>query len=349
MQLTKEHFLKIYGDYLESNTDINQKNVVFKCPFHADSNPSYAVSTDPTHPVGHCWSCGAKHSWVNFYMTTRGIDYITALKQLDMFDNDYKPAPTPPKFVTTHPEQLVPKSKRQHIEVDYSDYCYKVWNDTIASETEYAKYGKRLYELRGITYDTAIACMIGYDESKGWIFPIVRFGDNKTVGYEVRQKEFKKFSNGSKCFKAENTPSCLSVVWQGIDNKKAICCEGLIDSCFMYQYLHEKAQITENSDIAQVKETILTPSNGVKTVFELVNENQLWNKFDEILFVLDNDPYKLNEKTGKMESPGNDTANELKQLANDKGYNFKFFTGLPDGWDFENLYDRKLKSELIIT
>jgi hypothetical protein len=270
-------------------------------------------------------------------MTTRGIDYITALKQLDMFDNDYKPAPTPPKFVTTHPEQLVPKAKKQHIEVDYSDYCYKVFFDTIASETEYAKYGKRLYELRGITYDTAIACMIGYDDSKGWIFPIVRFGDNKTVGYEVRQKEFKKFSNGSKCFKAENTPSCLSVVWQGTNNKKAICCEGLIDSCFMYQYLHEKAQITENSDIAQVKETILTPSNGVKTVFELVNENQLWNKFDEILFVLDND---------KASQP---VTEELKQLANDKGYNFKFFTGLKEGQDWEDYYKEHRNELLKIT
>lgn len=350
MQLTKEHFLKIYGDYLEPNTDINQKNVVFKCPFHADSNPSYAVSTDPTHPVGHCWSCGAKHSWVNFYMTTRGIDYITALKQLDMFDNDYKTKPTSPKFVTTHPEQLVPKAKRQHIEVDYSDYCYKVWNDTIASDTEYAKYGKRLYELRGITYDTAIACMIGYDNSKGWIFPFQRFPDHKCTGYEIRHKEFKKFDfNNSKCYKAKDSESCLSIVYEGWDNKRCIVNEGFIDSAFMYQYLHEKAQLTENSEFAKVKETILTPTNGVKTIPELVKSVELWNKFDEILFVLDNDPYKLNEKTGKMESPGNDTINELKQLANEHGRNFKFFTGLKEGQDWEDYYKEHRNELLKIT
>ena len=332
-----ELYEKVFGKYITENSKKVGNNIMINCLWHKDDTPSLGISTDPNNQTYHCFGCSKSGSLIGAYMELNNVDYKTALKQLDMFDNNYKPAPTPPKFVTTHPEQLVPKAKRQHIEVDYSDYCMQVFFDTIANDTEYAKYGKRLYELRGITYDTAVACMIGYDNSKGWIFPIVRFGDNKTVGYEVRQKEFKKFSNGSKCFKAENTPSCLSVVWQGTDNKKAICCEGLIDSCFMYQYLHEKAQITENSDIAQVKETILTPSNGVKTVFKLVKENQLWNKFDEILFVLDND------------EAGRSVMEELKQLANDKGYNFKFFTGLPDGWDFENLYDRKLKSELIIT
>jgi hypothetical protein len=126
-------------------------------------------------------------------------------------------------------------------------------------------------------------------------------------------------------------------VYEGWDNKRCIVNEGFIDSAFMYQYLHEKAQITENSEFAKVKETILTPTNGVKTIPELVKSVELWNKFDEILFILYED------------EAGRSVTEELKQLANDKGYNFKFFTGLPDGWDFENLYDRKLKSELITT
>lgn len=327
-----KNFEKIYANVLTGKENLNNKEVQVHCPFHNDKNPSMSINTENGKYI--CFSCNAHGSAVGYWMQTQGVDYKTALKQLDMFDNDYKTKPTPPKFVTTHPEQLVPKAKKPHVEVDYSDYCYNVWSSTIASETEYEKYGKRLYELRGITYDTAVACMIGYDNSKGWIFPIVRFGDNKTVGYEVRQKEFKMFSNGSKCFKAENTPSCLSVVWQGIDNKKAICCEGLIDSCFMYQYLHEKAQITENSDIAQVKETILTPSNGVKTVFELVNENQLWNKFDEILFVLDND---------KASQP---VTKELEILTDEHNRKLKVFTGLKEGQDWEDYY-KEHRNELL--
>lgn len=343
-----KNFEKIYANVLTGKENLNNKEVQVCCPFHNDSKPSMSINTETGKYI--CFACNAHGSPVGYWMQTQGVDYKTALKQLDMFDNDYKPAPTPPKFVTTHPEQLVPKMKKPHIEVDYSDYCYSIWSSTIASDTEYQRYGKRLYELRGITYDTAVTCMIGYDNSKGWIFPFNRFPDHKCTGYEIRHKEFKKFDfNNSKCYKAKDSESCLSIVYEGWNNRKAIISEGFIDGIKLYQYLHERKQLKENSDIAQVEETILTPTNGVKTIPELVKQNELWNKFEEVLFVIDNDPYKLNEKTGKMESPGNDTIDELKQLANDKGYNFKFFTGLPEGWDFENLYDRKLKNKLITT
>lgn len=327
---------KVFGKYLD-NAEKQGDNLVIKCLWHSpDNKPSLSISTNPDKPVYQCWSCGKKGSLIGAYMELNGIDYKTALKQLDMFDNDYKPAPTPPKFVTTHPEQLVPKAKRQHIEVDYSDYCMRVFFDTIASDTEYAKYGKRLYELRGITYDTAVACMIGYDSSKGWIFPFQRFPDHKCTGYEIRHKEFKKFDfNNSKCYKAKDSESCLSIVYEGWDNKRCVVNEGFIDGIKLYQYLHERKQLKENSDIAQVEETILTPTNGVKTIPQLVIDNKLWEHFEEILFILDED------------EAGQSVTDELKQLANDKGYNFKFFTGLPEGWDFENLYDRKLKGELI--
>lgn len=335
-----ELYEKVFGKYINEKSVKSGNNIMINCLWHKDDTPSLGISTDPNNLTYHCFGCGKKGSLIGAYMELNGVDYKTALKQLDMFDDNYKPLKP---FEHPHPEQVVPKAKKEHIEVDYSEYCYRVWNDTIMSESEFVKYGKKLYELRGITYDTAVACMIGYDSQRGWIFPIIRYGDNKTVGYEVRQKEFKKFSNGSKCFKAENTPSCLSVVWQGWDSKKAVVCEGFCDSYFMYQYLHEKAQMTEKCEWAKVKETILTPSNGVKTIPELIKQNELWNKFDEVLFVIDNDPYKLNEKTGKMESPGNDTIAELKQIADQHGRNFKFYTDLKEGQDWEEKYKEMLK------
>ena len=330
-----ELYEKVFGKYITENSKKVGNNIMINCLWHKDDTPSLGISTDSNNQTYHCFGCSKSGSLIGAYMELNGVDYKTALKQLDMFDNDYKPKPTPPKFVTTHPEQLVPKAKKQHIEVDYSDYCYRVWSSTIASETEYQRYGKRLYELRGITYDTAIACMIGYDESKGWIFSFNRFPDHKCTGYEIRHKEFKKFDfNNSKCYKAKDSESCLSIVYEGWDNKKAICCEGAMDSMFMYQYLHERKQLKENNEYVKVDETIITPTNGVQTVPNLVKQNDLWEKFDEVLFVMDND------------APGRQITEELKQMANENNYNFKFFTGMPDGYDFEDYYKNVLKKEL---
>ena len=61
----------------------------------------------------------------------------------------------------------------------------------------------------------------------------------------------------------------------------------------MYQHLHEKKQIAEHSEFAQVDETILTPTNGVKTIPDLVKENELWNKFDEVLMLHINNSYVI--------------------------------------------------------
>lgn len=318
-----KNFEKIYANVLTGKENLNKKEIQVCCPFHNDKNPSMSINTETGKYI--CFSCNEHGSAVGYWMKIHNVDYKTALKQLDMFDENYKP----------HPAQVIqpkpPKPKKP--EVDYSEYCNKVVEDSLLSETEFARYGKKLYELRGITYDTAVACGIGYDSSKGWIFPFNRLGDNKCCGYEIRHKEFKKFDfNNSKCYKAKDSVSCLSVVWQGWEDKKCICCEGLIDSCFMYQYLHEKAQRAEKSITAIVKETIITPTNGVKTILELVIENKLWDKFEEILFVLDED------------EAGRTVTNELKQLASENGYNFKFYSGLKEGQDWEDKYKELLKT-----
>ena len=174
--------------------------------------------------------------------------------------------------------------------------------------------------------------MIGYDENKGWIYPIYRYPDFKCVGYEVRHKEFKTFDfNKSKCYKAPNSQNCLSIVYRAFDNKKVVINEGFIDSFKMYQYLHEREQRKQKSEFAQVPYTILTPSNGVKTIPELVEKLKLWNDFDEILCVLDND------------KAGNDTKKELEKISNNHNENIKFFDDLKEGQDFENYYDNLMK------
>ena len=316
-----ELYKKVFGKYITEKSTKIGNNIMINCLWHEDKSPSLGISINENNPVYHCFGCGKRGSLIGAYMELNNVDYKTALKELEI-ENYQKPV-----YVTPI------ETKKEKKEVDYSEYCYNVWNNTIMNELEFSKYGKKLYELRKITYPTAVACMIGYDANKGWIFPFYRLKDGKCCGYEIRQKDFKKFEfNNSKCYKAKDSLSCLSVVYKGWNNKKAIVCEGFIDAMKMYQYLHEKKQMTEHSEFAQVDETILTPTNGVKTIPELVKENELWNKFDEVLFVLDND------------DASNPITEELKQLTNEKDYNFKFFTGLKEGEDWENYYDRKSNS-----
>ena len=316
---------KVFGKYLDGAIKQGD-NLMIKCLWHKEDTPSLSISTDPNRPVIHCFGCGKKSSLIGAYMELNNVDYKTALKELDMFDDNYKPQPV---YVSL-PEPV--KHEKTVKTPDYFDYCYNTWANTIMHDKYFAFYGKKLYELRGITYDTAVACCIGYDKEKGWIFPFNRLQDGKCTGYEIRQKEFKLFDfNKSKCYKAKDSESCLSVVWRGT-SRKAVCNEGFIDSVFMYQYLHERNQRKNNDPIGYVEETIITPTNGVKTIPELVKQVELWKLFDEVLFVLDND------------EASRPITEELKQFAKQNGYNFKFFNGLNEGEDFENWYKRRLKN-----
>lgn len=318
-----KNFEKIYANVLTGKENLNKKEIQVCCPFHNDKNPSMSINTENGKYI--CFSCNAHGSAVGYYMQTRGIDYKTALKELDMFDDNYKPQPV---YVSL-PEPV--KHEKTVKDIDYSDYCYNAWANTIMHDKFYEFYGKKLYELRGITYDTAVACCIGYDKDKGWIFPFSRLQDSKCTGYEIRQKEFKLFDfNKSKCYKAKDSENCLSVVWRGT-SRKAVCCEGFIDSAFMYQYLHERNQRKNNDPIGMVEETIVTPTNGVKTIPELVKTVALWKLFDEVLFVLDND------------EASRPITEELKQFAKQNRYNFKFYNGLKEEQDWEEKYKEMLK------
>lgn len=329
---------KVFGAYIPPNPTRTGNNIIISCCFHAnDDTPSLCISTDENKPVYHCFGCNKSGSLIGAYMELNNLTYFEALKQLEL-DTPIQHAPN---------RQIIHKPEPPKIEIDYSDYCYKVWNETIMHEKFYEFYAKKLYDLRGITYPTAVACMIGYDPNKGWIFPCVRYKDNKIVGYEIREKYFQKFKfkNGSeiKCYKAEHTPSCICTVFDSGSRKKAIFCEGFIDSYFMYQYKHELAQKFKG-EFAQVDCTILTSSNGVAHIPTLVEEAKLWNDFDEIIFCLDNDPWKPDKRTGVLRSAGNEAKQKLIELPHED--KFKFFNLLQEGEDFEEFYKRVLVKEL---
>lgn len=318
------NFEKIYAPVLNGKEDLRKREIQVLCPFHNDKNASMSINTESG--LYHCFACNASGSAIGFYMKYNNLTYREALEKLGQNNYNYEKKPI---------KQIISKEKPKRELIDYSDYCYKVWNDTIMHDEFYEFYAKKLYELRGITFPTAVACFIGYDPSKGWIFPCIDYETKKCVGYEIRHKLFQhfKFKNGkeTKCYKADNTPSCLCWIYEAWDNKKCIINEGFVDSYFQYQYQYEKAQKFKG-ELAQVDCNILTSSCGVKHIPELVEQAKLWNDFDEIIFCLDND------------DAGRDAKEKLLALPHEN--KFRFFNMLEDGEDFEEFYKRVLVKEL---
>jgi len=312
---------KIYEPYLEK-TLWNKTEIQIFCPLHSHHHNTPSLSVNTKTGQFHCKSCHAEGGAVTFYAKTRNVTISQALKDLDEFNDDFKERP-----VQILPQ--LPSKPRQLEEHDYSDYILQILNESLLHEDRFAFYGKKLYELRGITYPTAVACYVGYDKSKGWVFPTWRYPDNKCIGYEIRKKDFKLFDNGTKCYRSKGGANCLSVTYSPVGgSRKAYVAEGYIDSIFLYQYLHEQAQ-KKHGEFATVTDTILTPSNGVKILPEVVANLQLWNDFDSIVFILDND------------KAGNEAKAQLATM--EHGGKFKFFSGLLEGEDLEDFYKRGCK------
>lgn len=314
-----ELYKKVFGQYIPNRPNTTGQNIMINCLWHNDKNGSLCISTDENKPVYNCFGCNKKGSLIGAFIELNGLTYPEAMKALEM-DKPFEQRPV---------KQPIIKQEPPRVDTDYSEYVFEVWNNTTMNEEHFEFYCKKLYELRGLTLPTAVACLIGYDPTKGWIFPVMRYNDKKIVGYEIREKYFQlfKFENGNetKCYKAKNTPSCLCQIYQAWDNKKAIVCEGFVDAYFMYQYKNEQNKKYKD-EIAQVDCTILTSSCGVKHMPELVEAAKLWDDFEEIIFVLDNDEAGnlAKEKLAAMEHNGK----------------FKFFNMLEVGEDFEDWYKR---------
>jgi len=299
-----ENFEKIFAPVLTGHENLNNKEIQVRCPFHKDDTPSMCINTETGMWI--CFGCNEKGNAITFYEKTRGVDYKTAIRDLNI-DNERK------IIIKSPPE----KRKEDKKTVDYSKYCNKVFDDIYSTSERYHFYTDKLFELRGIKPETAVNCLIGYDPNQGWVFPIYRYPDLKCVGYEIRHKLFKKFFGKTKCQKAVHTPACLAVVWNGWTKNKAIICEGFIDSYFMAQYMLE-----QNKDY-----WILTPSNGVHSLPKLVEQLK---DFKEVVFVLDND------KAGQ----------ETSAIIDSLGYkNFTFFKKLKENQDFEEWYKERSKNE----
>jgi len=301
-------YKKVFADILTGKENKTGHDLLCHCPFHNDKTPSFSISLRADKQVYHCFSCGAKGSYISYYMQRHSLSYNEAMEQLDM--NISIPVVQYIKPVLKFP--------------NYGEFCVE---SLTKFADNYKKHAKDLYNIIGLTATTAM-WEIGIDAFGNWVFPIMEHKTKQYVGYELRPHDFSLFQNGSKCKKPTlqdgYTLNCLSLIHSSFfsDKKKCIITEGFKDGYFMLQYLHEKYKTTN------ITETILTPSCGVNTLPDLLKDNPL-KEFEEIIFVLDND----------------DAGNKVKEQLIGKDSRYKFFSQLQNDEDFENWYKRTKKGK----
>jgi len=74
-RLDAESLLNQYGIQWKPSGD----ELVFKCPFHDDKNPSISMNRDTT--LYHCFVCGANGNGIHFIAQMEGTDFSTALRK----------------------------------------------------------------------------------------------------------------------------------------------------------------------------------------------------------------------------------------------------------------------------
>ena len=183
---------------------------------------------------------------------------------------DFKVDRIPPKKEITEDQSI--KLWEQH------------WNNT-KRLWDNEKALQYLEQKRGLNRDTAAYMEIGLTENKHWSFPMFN-NESGLIGFEYRMPDFSKFEDGLKIHKSKGYWSCFASITGKGEN--LIILEGFLDGYSFYQIVKDKGQ--------EDKWHILTPSNGVGTIFGLIKSIE-FNNYKEIYVWLDKD--KPNKK-GKM-------------------------------------------------
>ena len=131
-----------------------------------------------------------------------------------------------------------------------------------------------LYNNHGINKQSIINCGIGCDESLNAVcFPIYSLNHNALVGFEYRQ-----ISEVKKIWRTPDSPSCIAQIYS--NGKNLIVLEGYKDSHILKQMLELQNKVSGY--------TIMTPSNGVESLFNNLNDVD-YSKYNTCYLLLDND------------------------------------------------------------
>lgn len=191
-------------------------------------------------------------------------------------------------FIPTQKKQKVkpiipPEVREKHL--IYQNTC----NENLSSNDRALKY---LFDKRGITTDTVDFCGIGMDldkiitkkntdgkevqyKSKCWILPV--FNQNSIAGFEYRGIDLDK----KRIWKEDGTPSVIAEINGYTSNTEiGIILEGFFDGYLFWQHLKERGQ--------EKYYHILTPSNGVATVLELLKDFD-FTRYKKFILYLDSD------------------------------------------------------------
>lgn len=132
-----------------------------------------------------------------------------------------------------------------------------------------------LYQKRGLKKEIIELVGLGFDHTENsFVLPIYSLKYETIIDFELRKKSDKKQISrvGGGC-------STIAEIYGKRKSKTLYITEGFIDGYVLTQWLLEKKQ----DDF-----TIYTPSNGVSSLYNCLNEIK-FNNFDEIKLILDND------------------------------------------------------------
>lgn len=137
-----------------------------------------------------------------------------------------------------------------------------------------------LLKKRGITKETAMNVVLGYDAQKRrWVIPTIKYSTEYTtylIGFEYRPLDFSKEGLS----REKDTPTGLAQINTYNDQKNLIIVEGYFDGYVLYQHLTEQNKINDYH--------IVTCSNGVNGLLKQLSVVN-FDKYDKSYLLIDND------------------------------------------------------------
>lgn len=280
------------------------KNIMFCCPYHAESNPSCGIS--PEKNSGACFSCGQSFNIASLTMHVLQCSYKSAVRYLEEFGYE-------DEFEFTQKKKLLKKARIHRNDfIQENDGKYLPYHKLAPYQCG-KRYPKYLKE-RGFPEDIVKEFKIGWDkENLRFIIPILGSNGKDLHGFVRGAIVPHRLPNGEKNPEYEEVygrePKYLldntlvkSKTFYGLDHlalnkrKELIIVEGFLDMLRMHSYGFYNTLGIINAEINYPQLTLLKQM-GVKRIISMLDNddaglhgnNALWKKArrDFILSTID--------------------------------------------------------------
>ena len=170
------------GDKMRVVHGAEDTNIMFKCPWHGERNPSCGISANKE--IGACFSCGKTFNLIELVAYSKGCSFKSAKDFLDEKYNTNKIEYTRKNIRRRYEE--IDETKEERIELPY----YKL---------AIFKSGKIVHEYilqRGFTKETCKLLQFGWDEKRNRVTIPVFWEDGVLCGFIGRSVVEPKLKDG---------------------------------------------------------------------------------------------------------------------------------------------------------